>query len=378
MSDPGTIFMLRPASTNVNGQDFLDSHISLGAPQMFRSLIKENGVYPIERVKDAQVVVGQNPNDKEESQALKRLAKKEKTAVFVHCQWEYYTDREQENVARALEDASIGMTPARFLTEKMRGQFSGVRWKTVDGCVDTRKFYPSTRLERTEFRTRIGLAEGDKVVLFAGRLEPAKGTQILEDLCASSHREFTMLVQYPAWREVREQTELFKSYLEICDKLSSFPKVYCLPDSNPMYDDRPVRFCDIFVSTSLSEVQPLVLLEALASGVPYVGTNATPGYAELQHRFRDSATLSGAIETINLPDDFNQGAFPRYRKADFDSRAIADRLIEAVSRKTVPDDSARAALSTEFLDRGFTVPVRTRKFREALEVPSLEDAFAEG
>lgn len=375
MPDRRTIFMLRPRSTIAYGQDFLDAQ--LDEQSGFTPLYKEDGAYPIHLIKDAQVVVGQNPDDEEESRTLSHLSKTEKTAVFVHCQWEYFDDRQQGNVVRALEGATIGMTPAAFLTEKMRARFPGVRWKTVDGCVDTRKFYPSTRLERRPFRSRLGLAEGDKVVLFAGRLEPAKGTQILKDLCANAHREFAILVQYPAWQEIREKKKLFQIYENICDELSILTNVRCIPDNNPRLDDRPVRFADAFVSPSLSEVQPLVLLEALASGVPFVGTNATPDYADLQRRFSDSETLSSAIETIGLPDDLRQGAIPRWREVDFDSQAIANDLVEAINQKAVPDDASRAATSADFLARGFTVPDRILKFRQALEDPSLDDASLE-
>lgn len=374
VSDSGPIFMLRPRSTNAYGQDFLDAHMS--AERGFYTLRKENGLYPIQLVRDAKVIVGQNPDDAEESRVLNYLGRTNRTAIFVHCQWEYYTDRQRENVAQAMETAAIGITPARFSARKMQALFPGVRWKTVDGCVDTRFFYPSTRAEREAFRRGNGLAGNDKVVLFTGRLESAKGTKILRDLCATPRREFAIMVQYPASQNVRERRALFQSYLDIRRELSAFPKVAFFPDSDQRATPRPVRFADIFVSPSLSEVQPLVLLEALAAGVPYVGTNSTPGYAELQDRFRDSAALSRAIKTIDLPDYLHQGAIPRSTEIpDLDSGIVANELTEAINRKAVPDDNSRASLSREFLARGFTVPVRNLKFRKALEDASLEDTL---
>ncbi len=374
MPDPGRIVMLRPRATNAYGQDFLDAHV--GAEPGFYTLRKENGVYPIQLIRDADMIVGQNPDDGEESRVLNYLGRTHKTAVFIHCQQEYYSDKQRENVAHGLETATIGMTPARFLTDRMQALFPGVGWKTVDGCVDTRHFSPSTRWERGPFRSRIGLAGDDKVVLFTGRLESAKGTKILRDLCATPTRQFAIVVQYPASQGVREKRALFQSYMDICRELSAFPKVAFFPDNHLRVDDRPVRFADIVVSPSLSEVQPLVLLEALAAGVPYVGTNSTPGYAELQQSFSDSKGLSSAIETIDLPNYLRQGAIPRSTEIpDTDSGIIANELAEAINRKAVPDDSLRAAVSREFLARGFTVPVRNLKFREALEVASLEDTL---
>lgn len=377
--DSRRIFILSPRSTLAYGQDFLDYYIRT-APG-FVSLPKQKGVYPVHLIADAKMVVGQNPDDAEESRALNRLAGTFDTAVFVHCQWQYYSEEQQRNVAHALDGAVIGLTPARFLTERMQEKFPSVRWKTLDGCVDTTFFSPSTAFERSRFRRRNGLPEHAKVVLFAGRLESAKGIRILKDLCAAPGREFAIVVQYPAWPEVQEKKALFGSYLNFCGSLSAFPGVIALPDenprSNPKTDPRPIRFADISLSTSLSEVQPLVLLEALASGVPFVGTNSTPDYDQLRARFSDCAALADAIEIIDLPEGLRQGAV--LRPTDIgaaDSMSIANRLAEAINRKTVPDDSSRAALSEEFLARGFTVPARIRKFRQALEDALVEEALS--
>jgi glycosyltransferase involved in cell wall biosynthesis len=376
VSNSGDIIMLRTGSL-AYGQDFLAAQMR--AEGGFLALEKRNGVYPVESVRTAKAVVGENPNDGEEARALNYLGRTNRlaVAVCVHCQWEYYSDGERANIAHALDAAAIGITPAEFLTDRMRARFGKVSWKTVDGCVDTRRFCPSTRAERVQFRSRFGLAQDDKFVLFAGRLETAKGTKILEDVCACPRREFAILVQYPAWDNVREKAALFRSYMDICDRLSKFPDVHFLPDRDPRSSPRPVRFADIFVSASLSEVQPLVLLEALASGVPFVGTDSTPAYAELQDRFGDSPTLSSAIETIDLPYGMCQGAVPRSTElSDSASRAIANELVEAINRKAIPDDSVRAAVSSEFVDRGFTVRDRHEKFRQVLEDDRPQDAFS--
>lgn len=370
--------MLNPGGTLAYGQDFL---LLLGdARGEFSSLHKQNETYPIEMIAGATMVVGQNPDDPEESRVLNELGSTGRTAVFVHCQWEYYNDKQQEHVARALEKAALGLTPAEFLSERMSRRFP-IPWKTVDGCVDTRFFYPSTEEERSSFRLRHGIPRDRKVVLFTGRLEPAKGIQILREICASPRRDFAVLVQYPAWDSVRAKTRTFQSYLKFRDELEAYPDVHFFEDKAARFDPRshpkPVRFADIFVSTSLSEVQPLVLLEALASGVPFVGTNSTPDYARLRDRLGANPALSGAIETVDLPNYLNQGATPRYPVAlrPEDSPAVADDLVEAINRTPISDDRSRAALSAGFLALGFTNSARSRKFRQALEDAMLEDTF---
>lgn len=378
-SDDRRIFILSPRSTLAYGQDFLDYYVS--AAPGFASLPKRDGVYPVELITDAKVVVGQNPDDAEESRTLNRLAGTFDTAVFIHCQWQYYSEEQQRNVAHALDGAVIGLTPARFLTERMQEKFPNVRWKTLDGCVDTTFFSPSRASERRDFRASKGLPEDVKVVHFAGRLESAKGIRILKDLCEDPCREFAIIVQYPAWPEIQEKKKLFKSYRDFCETISGFPLVCALPDDNPRSDPeanpRPIRFADISLSTSLSEVQPLVLLEALASGVPFVGTNSTPDYADLKGRFSDRPALADAIDMIDLPRDLRQGAV--LRPTDIgaaDSAFVAKRLAEAINRKAVLDDDERGALSDAFLERGFTVPARIRNFRQALEDALVEEALS--
>lgn len=377
MLDLSRVVLLQPRSRNAYGQDFLGAQMNTASE--FDTLNKEDGVYPLDQIHEGDVVVGQNPDDAEESRALHHLNRTNKTVVFVHCQWDYYDDRQKANVARALESATMVITPARFSTDRLRQRFQEVsHWRTIDGCVDPRLFHPSTRAERDGFRRQYGLAEDDKLVLFTGRLEPAKGTTILKDLCAARGRQFAIMVQYPDTDNVRERPALFQFYQDIRGIVSAYPKVAMFPDRDQRGPPRPVCFADIVVNPSLSEVQPLVLLEALAAGVPYVGTDSTPGYAELKDRFGSSPELSSPIKTVDLPEYLHQGATPRFPEMlrREDSVRIADELADAIDRTAVPDDDARAALSDEFLARGFTVPDRIRKFRQALEDALFEDALS--
>lgn len=376
MLDLSRVVLLQPRSRRAYGQDFLGAQMNTAS--QFEVVSKVNGVYPIDQIDEGDIVVGQNPDDTEESRVLHELSQKNKIVVFVHCQWEYYDDRQRKNVAHALENATIVITPARFSTERLRRLFQKIPyWRTIDGCVDPELFHPSTRAERDEFRREHRLAGEDKLVLFTGRLEPAKGTTILKDLCATLGRHFAIMVQYPDSDNVRERPALFQSYQDIRGIVEHHPKVAMFPDRDQRGPPRPVCFADIVVSPSLSEVQPLVLLEALAAGVPYVGTDSTPEYADLQARFSDCAPLADAIEIIGLPEGFRQGAV--LRKTDInpaDSKIIANRLAETLNRKAVPDDDARAALSEEFLTRGFTIPARIQNFRQALEGALFEERLS--
>jgi len=374
-SDPGMIVLLQPRSARAYGQDFLGDH--LFAVDGFDTLFKENGVYPIDAVEADDIVVGQNSDDAEESRALNRLGRTNNTAVFVHCQWDYYDERQKANIAQAMETAAMGITPARFSADMLRRMFPKVsRWKTLDGCIDTRLFHPSTRAEREAWRREQEVPDGSKLVLFTGRLEAAKGITILEQLCAAPDRAFTVMVQYPASENVREKKVLFQSYQDVCQRLSRHPDVVFFEDLDQGGTARPVRFADLVISPSLSEVQPLVLLEALASGVPYIGTDSTPGYRELKDRFSGSAVLASAIELVALPPELRQGANLRSKDIGPDGASeVARRLARAIARTAPPDDAARAALSEAFLAHGFTVPFRLRKFREALEELRPEPAL---
>jgi len=116
-------------------------------------------------------------------------------------------------------------------------------------------------LSKEEAKEKLGL--GERVVLYVGRLEPRKGVSTL--INAMKHVDGTLLVagQGSMLPLLRERARLLGvgervKFLGVVE-YSKLPLLY--------------RASDVFVLPSLSEAFGIVLLEAMASGTPVIGTN---------------------------------------------------------------------------------------------------------
>ncbi|WP_456421308.1 glycosyltransferase family 4 protein [Thermococcus sp.] len=116
-------------------------------------------------------------------------------------------------------------------------------------------------ISRNEAKEKLGL--GEKVVLYVGRLEPRKGVSTL--INAMKHVDGTLLIagQGSMLPLLRERAKL----LGIGNRVRFLGMVE--------YSKLPLlyRASDVFVLPSLSEAFGIVLLEAMASGTPVIGTS---------------------------------------------------------------------------------------------------------
>jgi glycosyltransferase involved in cell wall biosynthesis len=102
---------------------------------------------------------------------------------------------------------------------------------------------------------------------------------------------------------------------------------------------------------SLSEVQPMVVLEALSSGVPVVVTRSTKFFGELG-KLNLGATAFGAVD---LPERFDEGSAGVAELVAADNPArIAHNLIDAINLVPRYDYAQRVALSKQADLAGFS------------------------
>ncbi|NJE55152.1 glycosyltransferase family 4 protein [Thermococcus sp. 21S9] len=115
-------------------------------------------------------------------------------------------------------------------------------------------------LSKEEAKEKLGL--GERVILYVGRLEPRKGVSTL--INAMRHVDGTLLIagQGSMLPLLRERAKL----LGVADRVRFLGMVE--------YSKLPLlyRASDVFVLPSLSEAFGIVLLEAMASGTPVIGT----------------------------------------------------------------------------------------------------------
>ncbi|MEA3329937.1 MAG: glycosyltransferase family 4 protein [Nanoarchaeota archaeon] len=135
--------------------------------------------------------------------------------------------------------------------------------------VDIEKFRPN--LGRKWLRTRIGVKEKDKIILFAGRLTEAKGLPVMLKAFATiaqGKKDIKLLLAAgtPVTEEKIKETYEKAELLGIKDQL--FIEPFPLEDMPHVYNG-----CDIFVLPSQYEGFGLVFTEAMACGIPVIGTS---------------------------------------------------------------------------------------------------------
>ena len=168
--------------------------------------------------------------------------------------------------------------------------------RTITSGIDTTRFRPGSK---TDARSHLSLPGRGRILLFIGNLVPVKGLDVLVQSCQLLAREgveFTCHVigQGPLRSDLERQ--IARSGLQDQVKLLG-------PRAN---EQLPVWFraADVFVLPSRSEGLPTVLLEALASGCPFVASRVG-GIPELAHlgpcrlvRPDDPGQLAGAIRLL--------------------------------------------------------------------------------
>jgi glycosyltransferase involved in cell wall biosynthesis len=284
-------------------------------------------------------IVSHNPDDLDDSLFLRRFSTTP-SVVHLHYQLEYY--RDHDNLALALNNTRAAVVPTAFLARKMSAKFPNLEWNVVSNGVRKHLFFPSSSTERTKFRRQQGVRGTGKLIGFVGRLTKAKGLDILEQIARQIRDvDATLLIQFPYWHNSADPSERDRS-LSLAQSLQRLaPKNIALyPDSAPRFPDRPVRCFDALLMPSLSELQPMVVLEALASGVPVIGTKSTPFYDELA----GTLTASHACNLVDLPPRFSLGGTSNDQLDGDELKNLSDALLKLIDVAPIPSDEERLSL----------------------------------
>lgn len=208
------------------------------------------------------------------------------------------------------------VAPSRHIASRLAE--AGVKNVVVQGLgVDTELFRPD-RANRARLRRRLGLGEETRLVVFAGRAAREKNIDSM--VCAVERLgDPYRLLLIGAGKDVRYS-----------------PHVICLD-----YERDPVKLaelmasCDAFLHANENEIFGLVVLEALAAGLPVVGPTRG-GVGELidesvgqRARTANPADLAEAIEALFARDLAALSAAARRRA---EQRHSWDASFEALSR----------------------------------------------
>jgi glycosyltransferase involved in cell wall biosynthesis len=150
----------------------------------------------------------------------------------------------------------------------------------IKNTFDSEIFFPleveEKLLNRRQLAMQLGLASDTSFLMFAGRLHPQKDPILLI-------RAFAALQQTNVHLLIAGDGELAPQMKEEIARLGQQQRITMLGATTPSQLAKLYRISSAFVLTSAYEGLPLVVLEALASGIPVVTTNCgeTPKFLQL-------------------------------------------------------------------------------------------------
>jgi len=159
--------------------------------------------------------------------------------------------------------------------------------EVVPNGADLRPFQQAKPLSRTEF----GYSDNDILLVYSGRIAPEKNLGFLLQAFAGIAQTLPNVYLLVLGGGQKEHVDEIKPLIGELNLGNRVKFTGMLPkDKLPGY----LAMCDIFVTTSVTEVHPFSVIEAMATGLPVVGIHS-PGVS-------DSITdgVSGLLSTEDL------------------------------------------------------------------------------
>ncbi len=215
------------------------------------------------------------------------------------------------------------------------------KYKTIPNFVDTQRFNP--QLKSLSFRRRMGFEEDDFLIAVIGRIDQQKGQkELLEafaQLCLKSQKIQLIIVGEPTRGEA-EQENYFQKLKEFVASQKIEKQVSFLGFQKDPQE--LMANLDLFVMPSYRETFGFVLVEAMASGVPVLSTEAG-GVPEIlghgQYGFlaqpKDANSLKTQMEIIlddsNLRKKKAHNALERVQNF-YEQQRVYERLMKIIGR----------------------------------------------
>lgn len=137
----------------------------------------------------------------------------------------------------------------------------------VPNGVDLNRFHKAVPLPRRKF----GFSKKEILLVYTGRIAPEKNLELLVRSFAGvsqAIRRVQLLIVGSGQPQYENELKALITDLGIADRVQFTGLI--------PYDDLPayLAMCDVFVTTSVSEVHPLSVIEAMAAGLPVVGIDS--------------------------------------------------------------------------------------------------------
>jgi glycosyltransferase involved in cell wall biosynthesis len=144
--------------------------------------------------------------------------------------------------------------------------------EVVPNGVDLKRFHTAIPRSRSEF----GYKEKDILLVYAGRIAPEKNLEFLLQSFAGVSQvvpDLHLLILGSGQKEHEDATLPLPEKLGVQDRVRFLGMI--------PYEELPsyLAMCDAFVTASVTEVHPLSVIEAMATGLPVVGIDS-PGVGD--------------------------------------------------------------------------------------------------
>jgi 1,2-diacylglycerol 3-alpha-glucosyltransferase len=168
---------------------------------------------------------------------------------------------------RLLKGVESAITPSDKSADYLHGLMPGLRTTVIPNGVDVQRITSllPTAEARRGIREELGLREDDFVLIFVGRINIEKRVfELLQVAEAAARREkrvrFVVVGSGPVLPALRRRAAE-----------GPIPDAFRFTDAVPW--ESVIAYCaiaDVFLTVSLSEVQPMTIIEALACGLPVI------------------------------------------------------------------------------------------------------------
>lgn len=249
-------------------------------------------------------------------------------------------------VTSFIQQCDLVVAPSEGISRYLRAQHVTRPISVVPNGIDTAKF-TGLKLDRREAKEWLGLKPDTTVVLYSGRIALEKNLDFLLD-------SFKILLGKTAGSNVNlvvagsgPQEENFRKMVTARELDDSVVMLGAIA-----YDEMPkvYRAADLFATASTTEVHPLTIMEALASGLPVV-----------------AVTAMGTGDIITHGED---GLLPEETLEDF-TGALARLLGDATLRDKMAENAQAGAIR-------FGVESSTTTLLAAYELAIAEHAKRSG
>jgi glycosyltransferase involved in cell wall biosynthesis len=203
-----------------------------------------------------------------------KIANRRRLIYTEHSEWEIDEMTERWKIIGSFllkrSDASVGVTPAVSLRIQSAFKTSEAKTFAIENGVDISRF--SRSLDKAKMHASLGLREEEKVIGIVANFKKIKNHMYLLKAFNELIKEYEkvrLLLVGQGFKNDPENTETeIRGFIEkngLDDKVTILGYRSDVPDL--------LSIMDIFCLTSFSEGLPISLIEAMAAGLPLVGTD---------------------------------------------------------------------------------------------------------